>query len=41
VIERGRVVQRGSERELLAQDGPFRHLAHDLEGGDAAVAAAS
>ena len=42
VIERGRVVQRGTERELLAQDGPFRRLAHDLEiGGDAAIAAAS
>ena len=40
VIERGRVVQRGTEQELLAQDGPFRHLAHDLDGGDAAVAAA-
>ena len=31
VIERGRVVQRGTERELLAQDGPFRQPAHDLE----------
>lgn len=41
VIERGRVVQRGTERELLTQDGPFRRLSHDLEiGGDAAVAAA-
>ena len=41
VIERGRVVQRGTERELLAQEGRFRHLTHDLEGGDTAVAAAS
>ena len=31
VIERGRVAQRGGERELLAQDGPFRRLAHALE----------
>jgi ABC-type multidrug transport system fused ATPase/permease subunit len=31
VIERGRVVQRGAERELLAEDGPFRNLAHALE----------
>jgi ATP-binding cassette subfamily B protein len=31
VIERGRIVQRGSERDLLAQDGPFRRLAHDLQ----------
>jgi ABC-type multidrug transport system fused ATPase/permease subunit len=32
VIERGRIVQRGTERELLAQEGPFRRLAHDLSG---------
>ncbi len=32
VIEHGRIVQRGTERELLAQDGPFRRLAHELEG---------
>ena len=31
VIERGRVAQRGSERELLGEDGPFRRLAHTLE----------
>ena len=31
VIERGRVAQRGDERELLAEDGPFRRLAHALE----------
>jgi ABC-type multidrug transport system fused ATPase/permease subunit len=33
VVEHGRIVQRGSERELLAADGPFRRLAHDLTGG--------
>ncbi len=32
VIERGRVVQRGTERELLATEGPFRRLAHELVG---------
>jgi ABC-type multidrug transport system fused ATPase/permease subunit len=31
VIERGRVVQRGAEAELLAEDGPFRNFAHALE----------
>ena len=31
VIEHGRIAQRGSERELLAEDGPFRRLAHALE----------
>src|ERR1700751_4885853 len=30
VIERGRIVQRGTEMELLREDGPFRRLAHDL-----------
>jgi ABC-type multidrug transport system fused ATPase/permease subunit len=30
VVEHGRIVQRGAERELLAADGPFRRLAHDL-----------
>jgi ABC-type multidrug transport system fused ATPase/permease subunit len=30
VIEHGRIVQRGTERELLAQDGPFRRLTHAL-----------
>ena len=32
VLERGRVVQRGTEAQLLAEDGPFRRLAHTLEG---------
>ena len=30
VLEHGRIVQRGSERELMGQDGPFRRLAHQL-----------
>ena len=29
---RGERVQRGTERELLAEDGPFRRLARDLRG---------
>jgi len=32
VVEHGRIVQRGTEAELLAQDGPFRRLAHTLQG---------
>jgi ABC-type multidrug transport system fused ATPase/permease subunit len=40
VVENGRIVQRGTERELLAQEGPFRRLAHTLEGGDEELAAA-
>jgi ATP-binding cassette subfamily B protein len=32
VLERGRVVQRGTEAQLLAQDGPFRRLAETLSG---------
>ena len=36
VVDHGRVVQRGTERELLAQDGPFRRLAHDVLQGPAA-----
>ncbi len=39
VIERGRITQRGTERQLLAQDGPFRDLAHDLDDGEAVSAA--
>ncbi|MDH4177474.1 MAG: ABC transporter ATP-binding protein/permease [Thermoleophilia bacterium] len=31
VIESGRIVQRGTEQSLLAEDGPFRRLAHTLE----------
>jgi ATP-binding cassette subfamily B protein len=31
VIEHGRIVQRGTEQTLLAEDGPFRRLAHALE----------
>ena len=34
VVENGQIVQRGTERELLSQDGPFRRLAHSLEGGE-------
>jgi ABC-type multidrug transport system fused ATPase/permease subunit len=34
VIDRGRIAQRGREVELLAVDGPFRRLAHDLHGGE-------
>src|SRR6185437_6055119 len=30
VVVRGQVAQRGTERELLATDGPFRRLAHAL-----------
>jgi len=32
VVEQGRITQRGTERELLAVDGPFRRLARDLQG---------
>ena len=39
MIEHGRIVQRGTERELLAEDGPFRRLAHDLTGGSEVTAA--
>jgi ABC-type multidrug transport system fused ATPase/permease subunit len=40
VVENGQVIQRGSERELLQVDGPFRRLAHMLEGGDSELAVA-
>jgi ABC-type multidrug transport system fused ATPase/permease subunit len=32
VVEQGQIVQRGTERALLAEDGPFRRLARDLRG---------
>ena len=32
VVDHGNVIQRGSERDLLQADGPFRRLAHDLRG---------
>jgi ABC-type multidrug transport system fused ATPase/permease subunit len=32
VVDHGTVIQRGSEAVLLAEDGPFRRLAHDLRG---------
>ena len=43
VVEHGRIVQRGTERELLGQDGPFRELAkslHDVTPGVARELAA-
>jgi ABC-type multidrug transport system fused ATPase/permease subunit len=40
VVESGQIIQRGTERELLMQDGPFRRLAHTLEGGEPELAAA-
>jgi ATP-binding cassette subfamily B protein len=40
VVENGQIIQRGSERELLTVDGPFRRLAHTLEGGEPELAAA-
>ncbi|MEP6893547.1 MAG: ATP-binding cassette domain-containing protein, partial [Gaiellaceae bacterium] len=36
VVEHGRIVQRGSAAELLAQAGPFRRLAETLTGAAAA-----
>ena len=32
VVEHGRIVQRGTEAELLGEDGPFRRLARSLQG---------
>ncbi len=32
VLERGRILQRGAASELLATEGPFRRLAHELVG---------
>jgi len=37
VVEHGRITQRGTERELLAVEGPFRRLAHELQGAEAAA----
>jgi ATP-binding cassette subfamily B protein len=37
VVEHGRITQRGSERELLAVEGPFRRLAHELQGTEQAA----
>jgi ABC-type multidrug transport system fused ATPase/permease subunit len=41
VVEHGRIVQRGPERQLLGAEGPFRRLAHTLDGGDASELAAA
>jgi len=41
VVEHGRIVQRGTERELLAQAGPFRRLAETLAGASPVAAALS
>jgi ABC-type multidrug transport system fused ATPase/permease subunit len=40
VVENGQIVQRGPEEALLAEDGPFRRLAHTLEGGEPDLARA-
>jgi len=32
VVEKGRITQRGTEAELLAEEGPFRRLAETLHG---------
>src|ERR1700758_2369509 len=40
VVEKGQIIQRGTERELLAVDGPFRSLAHSLDGGEPELARA-
>ncbi len=36
VVERGDIVQRGTETELLAEEGPFRRLAHRLDPSSSA-----
>lgn len=41
VVEHGEIVERGPERELLAEDGPFRRLAHTLQSGEEAPLAAA
>jgi ABC-type multidrug transport system fused ATPase/permease subunit len=33
VVEHGKIAQRGTEPELLAEDGPFRKLAYELKQG--------
>jgi ABC-type multidrug transport system fused ATPase/permease subunit len=38
VVENGQIIQRGTEQELLRIDGPFRRLAHTLEGGETDLA---
>jgi ABC-type multidrug transport system fused ATPase/permease subunit len=40
VVENGQIIQRGTEQELLRKDGPFRRLAHTLEGGEPDLAVA-
>jgi ABC-type multidrug transport system fused ATPase/permease subunit len=40
VVEHGRIVQRGTETELLAVDGPFRRLARDLRASSAGASLA-
>ncbi len=32
MLEHGRIVQRGTEAELLAEEGPFRRLSQTLQG---------
>jgi ABC-type multidrug transport system fused ATPase/permease subunit len=41
VLEHGRIVQRGTERDLLAQDGPFRQLADGLRTDELRPASAA
>ncbi len=36
VVEHGRIMQRGRFDELISSPGPFRDLAHQLQGSDAA-----
>jgi ATP-binding cassette subfamily B protein len=40
VVEHGRIVQRGTEAELLTVDGPFRALARDLRAASAGASLA-
>jgi ATP-binding cassette subfamily B protein len=41
VVEHGEITQRGTEAELLAQEGPFRRLAHTLQGAPLRSAASA